>query len=185
MRFPFTKRFQSFRGDDSGATAIESAILFPLFFALSFTFFDMGAVMLRQITLNSAIDKVSRELRISGTLGTAPNASATELMDEYRRQVCERTFILNDCVNNLIVDMRPLTSTAAFPPARAPCAEQGPGGRAAPVTQYNQNATTEVFLVRVCAPSSQLMPGYGIGNYLSDSYGEIMIFSATAFLFET
>lgn len=185
MTRSFCRNFRSFRRDDSGATAIESAILFPIFFALSFTFFDMGAVMLRQITLNSAIDRVSRELRINGDLGTPASATAVDLMNEYKRRVCERTFILNDCENNLIVDMRPLTDKASFPSSRAPCAEQGPTGRARPATQYNQNTAKEVFLVRVCAPSNQMMPGYGIGNYLSDGYGEIMIYSATAFLFET
>ena len=145
----------------------------------------MGAVMLRQVTVNGAIDRVARELRIEGNLGVNPNATPDQLMAEFRKRVCDQTFILKNCMNNMIIDMRPVTDAASFPAANAPCAPRGPGGRARPATTYNQSATTEVMLVRICVPSGQLMPGYGIGNYLSDSYGEIMIFSATAFLFET
>ena len=174
-----------FRRDDEGATAMEFSLLMPIFFAIVFGFYDMGAVMLRQVMLNSAVDLVSRELRIAGTLDSS--IAPTDIngqIQEFRARVCGRSYMLNDCLNDLVIDMRPIPVGAPLPPRNAPCVNRGPGGTTQPVTTYNQNVTTLPVYVRVCAPSMAMIRNMGIGPFLENANGDVMIYADTAFLFE-
>lgn len=177
--------FRRFRRDESGSPAIEFALVMPFFFAFTFSFYDIGAVMLRQVTLNSSVDIVARELRVVGALAPSANSpGTTDVQQIFRERVCERAFLLNDCQNTLVVDMRPIPEGTPFPTTNAPCINRGPGGSSRPATTYNQNANDMLMYVRVCAPSRQMMPGFGVAKGMRDENGDIMIFSTTAFLWE-
>ena len=185
-----TPLLRRFRRNDEGTTAIEFALISPLLFAFLFAFWDLGAVMLRQVTLNSAVDVVSRNVRLTGDpipgqTWTTPN----EMMAQFTTAVCGRTYLLSNCEDTLVVDMRSIPPGGTFPPRSAPCIARPPGGGVSrPVTTFDPNATPNLVYVRVCAPSQALIKAqFGIASLqreLENDDGDIMIHASTAFLFE-
>lgn len=174
-----------FRREEEGTAAVEMALLLPLFLTFVFSFYDIGALMLRQATLSSSVDLTARELKLEGTLlpGNS-NPSAAQIMAAFRDRVCDRTYLLSDCTSELVIDMRPVPDAASFPALDAPCVQRGPGGPITPVTTFDQNASPEIMFIRVCAPSKSLFSGYGFGPAIQDANGDIMIRANTSFVYE-
>ena len=168
------------RRDESGATALEFAIVAPLFFALIFSFFDVGLLMLRDAVLSHAVDKAIREVRIDGEVTVA----------EFTSRVCERAYIFVDCENTVVVDVREVGSAAVtLPTGSAPCIDEtDPTLR--PSTEFQPNVTARIMYMRVCAVSAPLVTanfmGYNFAEYLAGGYqdGMARIVVNTAFMGE-
>ena len=96
------RRFARWAGDQSGATAVEFAIVAaPLFFML-FSILELAAVFLVTATLDNATTQAVRSIR-TGATQTSGGGSASSLRDS----ICsDLGWLQSTCSANLSVDVR-------------------------------------------------------------------------------
>ena len=178
------KLLSRFRRDERGAAAIEAAFIMPMFLIVVTAFYDIGALMLRQVTLRAGVEDGARLIRLNGTIDPAnPTPSPQELRDDYIALICGNVVLVRDCDSRLVIDMREIDVGGTFPSPSAPCVRTLPNGQ--PSTQFTNGVNnTKLVYVRVCAPSSTLFGNYGIAGRLQDANGDQMIRVKTAFLWE-
>ena len=164
------------RGDRAGATALEFALVAPMFFALLFSYYDVGLLMLRQVMLTHAVDKTMRDVRVS--------TSYVDL-DTFIGNVCDRAMILPACRNTLVVDLVPVGKRAvALPSGNAPCRDPAVSDMR-PHMRYQPNSPGRILFVRVCAVAKPILPGYSAARAMPvNSEGEVQIVTTTAFMGE-
>lgn len=174
------QRLRRVRRDDSGATALEFAIIAPLFFALMFSFYDVGILMLRDAMLSHAVDKSIREVRLGDDLSPA----------EFTERVCDRAFLLAKCKETLIVDTREVGGASiALPTGATPClSPTNPSLK--PATTFQPNVPSRIMYMRVCAVSAPMVTanflGYNFARHLAGGHqdGMARIVATTAYMGE-
>lgn len=93
---------------DQGAAAIEFALVSPIFLIVFLGIFEVGAVMLIQTSLETAILQVSRFGRTGDTVaGQSAQQTATSLAAQYSFGLVDPT--------KLVLTVTPYTSFAAIP----------------------------------------------------------------------
>jgi Flp pilus assembly pilin Flp len=80
-----------YRRSQSGVSAIEFALLAPLFFMLLMAIFEVGIMLFSEFTIQNNVTDASRMIR-TGEVRTE---------SEFRAQVCGRLANYLDCENNL------------------------------------------------------------------------------------
>lgn len=174
------QRWRRFRRDESGAAAVELAIIFPIFMGMTFAFYDTGAVMVRQAMLTSSLDRTVRDLRLNQTL--VAGGGVTTLQD-FRESVCSRAYLLGDCENTMLIEFTHIEDAGDFPANDAPCVDRSPSAPV-PVAQGNPGRSGETIFVRVCAPSQQLFPSLAVAPNLENEDGDILIRASNAYVNE-
>ena len=172
-----------FGRDTRGTAAVEFALVAPIFFALLFSFYDLGAMMLRQATLRAGMDAGARLIRIDGEIKAGRNLPG-QLRDDYAELICSYAKMVNNCRTNLILDMRQMAPGDAFPAPDAPCVPTLPDG--SPSTTFTSARSQNIVFVRACAKADTLFGSYvnGISSHLEDANGDVLVRAATAFVFE-
>lgn len=109
-------RFEAWAEDNSGATAVEFALIATPFFFLIFGLLEVSLIFIISTTLEFAMNDASRTIR-TGAFQNGGNVSEAA----FTAQVCGSLFSLLDC-NNLELDVRAFAnfSNAALPPALDP-----------------------------------------------------------------
>ena len=172
-----SERLREFRRNDEGTAAIEFTIIAPIFFAMMFSFYDVGMLMLRQVMLNQAVDMTMREVRIA----KPGEWDARRFIDT----VCGRTYVLPKCKATMMVDQQAVGRLAVNLPAdNVPC--RNPKNTTIAPMQYSPSSSGQVMFLRVCAVASPLLPGYAFARHLpTNSAGEVQIITTTAFMGES
>lgn len=88
---PVTRRFARFVRAGGGATAVEFAIVAPVFFFMVAVILEMGMMLLTEYTLQKAVENASRGIQI----GDVQNAGQTG--DQFRQAICDEADTLTDC----------------------------------------------------------------------------------------
>ena len=149
----FPRVLKRLRREDGNAT-IEFVILFPLFMMLFFSAFEIGLVMVRQVMLDRATDISVRALR----LGSWTNPTH----DQMKRNICNLAGILPDCMNNIMIELRPVSTTTWTPlPSNPTCVDKD--AVISPPITFNGGLQNEMMLVRVCALMKPMFPTTGLG----------------------
>ena len=170
---PTTEKFVE---KETGSASVEFVILFPIVFMFLIASFELGMLNLRHTMLERAVDLTVRDLR----LGNIPSPSQENL----RVAICSRAGILPDCLNNLMIELRPISkSTWALPSPNAQCVDRD--SEITPVTTVNAGAPDELMLVRACAVLDPLLPTTGLGAAINRTgTGEIFLVSSSVFVNE-
>ncbi|KKB77160.1 hypothetical protein VW35_15700 [Devosia soli] len=173
MRFWPKRSAKRLGRDTRGAAAVEFAMVVPLLFAVIFSIFEGGWIMLQSIMLDRAVDMTVRELRL-GTFA-APTHEA------MRQRVCDRAVVLLDCTQSLTLELIPITSgSASYPTDNARCVNRS--SPIAPTLRFNAGARSDIMFVRACLVVSPLTPGLGLGLALpKDETGAVRLISKSAF----
>jgi Flp pilus assembly protein TadG len=162
--------------DRSGATAIEFAILAPMFLATLFSVFEVGWLATKSNLLDRALDMTVRQMRIGSA--TAPTTQA-----QMKSMICSYMYLVSNCTSALTVEMTKITTAADFPSASAICLDRGSG--ISPVVSFTLGGRSDIVYVRACLVSDALMPFFGIAlNFHKDSRGGYSIVAASAFMNE-
>lgn len=172
--------WRRFRRNESGAAAVELAIIFPLFMGMTFVFYDTGAVMIRQAMLTSSLDRTVRDLRLEQTLRDDDNPTT---LQDFRDRVCGRAYLLSDCRNTMMIEFTKIEDENDFPAANAPCVDRSPNAPV-PVAQGNPGQAGETIFVRVCAPSKQMFPVLSVSSNMENADGDILIRASNAYVNE-
>ncbi|WP_062210328.1 TadE/TadG family type IV pilus assembly protein [Aureimonas sp. AU12] len=174
MRGCFTVR--TALGDRSGVTALEFALVAPLFLGLVFSTFEAGWMMTKATLLDRALDVTVRDIRIGGT-------GAPQTQSEIRDAVCAEALVFLDCAKSLTIEMNPVTTAADFPSTAATCIDRGAAVQ--PVVNFRAAQRSATVFIRACVVSDPLTPLLGLALHLpKDSRGGYRLESSGAFVAE-
>mgnify|MGYP000866597148 FL=1 len=162
--------------DEDGTATIPFIIFLPFFMLLVMSSLEMGTLMLRHVMLERALDISVRDLR----LGNWTNPTH----DDFKRVVCNRAGVIPDCMNVLLVELRPVSTVTWEPLASGPiCVDRAEPIK--PVTTFNPGVGDNMMLIRACAKFDPIFPTSGLGFQLPrDNTGAYALIAATAFVNE-
>ena len=164
------------RRADGSATA-EFAILFPLMISFLMMGAEAGFVSLQRIALERAMDLAARDVR----LGALPSGTTQQ---EFRERVCNRSIMLADCNNRLLLEMRSIdTQTWTLPPNDTACINLAEN--ITPATPFTVGAGESVMYLRACYLVRPIFPTTRLGLQLPlDAAGMFAIRATTGFVNE-
>ena len=140
-----------FRREEDGNSTVEFVILMPLVFTIFAAALETGLMMVRWSSIDRASDMVIRSLR----LGQYNNPDALLL----RREICDRTFMIENCFENTVVEIREINrATFLMPAIDAPCVTRT-DTVIQPVTQITPGQQNDLMLIRVCVTVDALFAG--------------------------
>lgn len=93
-----------FRGDGSGATAIEFAIVAAPFFALMVAIIEVALVYFASFTMENAVDRAGRLIRT----GQAQQQGMGET--QFKQNICDKVSGLPNCMAGLKIDVQKFDS---------------------------------------------------------------------------
>lgn len=96
----YRDRFEAWAEDNSGATAVEFALIAAPFFFLLFGLLEISLIFIVSTTLEHGLTEASRDIR-TGSF----QQSGSQLAD-FEQNVCDELFGLLDCDNQLHLDVR-------------------------------------------------------------------------------
>lgn len=99
-RHPRQSLFRRFKKDQSGANAVEFAIIAAPFLVLLIGLFEICLIFIATTTMEHGIAEAARRIR-TGELQES-GASA----ESFKKLICDNTFGILDCGNRLKVDVR-------------------------------------------------------------------------------
>ena len=174
------RMFRRAARDESGSATIPFVMMVPMFIILVLSSLEMGMVMIRHVMLERALDMSVRELRL-GLWVTPPNTNPSA---ELRRRVCNLAGLIPNCMNALLIELRPVSKTTWQPLSSGPvCVDRAMAVQ--PVTEFITGGSNEMMLIRACAKFVPMFPLTGMGfNLPKDSTGAYALVAATAFVNE-
>jgi Flp pilus assembly protein TadG len=177
-RFLHRRRSSRFARDESGTSSIEFVILFPIFMTIFFAGFETGLLMLRNAMLERSTDLAVRDLR----LGTP----VPPTFEEFKTQICENTFFIENCMERVQVQLRPVSMTTWGPlEGDARCRDVESEIDPYDQTEYSVGANNELMMVRICVLFRPIFPGVGHGLSLRyDGEGNYAMVATSAFVNE-
>jgi hypothetical protein len=161
-----------FRRNTLGASAVEFALVLPVFLALVLSTFEAGWLMVQSIMIDHALDKTIRDLRIGLIADTS--------MQNVRKIVCSKARVLIRCERSLALEFIPITSAADYPTDNARCIDRT--SEIEPVLRFNPGARMQTVYVRACFVVNPITPFLGAGMSLPvDQRGEHRLIATSAF----
>jgi Flp pilus assembly protein TadG len=94
------KALRRFRRNRRGSTAVEFALVAPVFFALLFAIIEIAMVFFASQVLETITQDSARTIMT----GQAQNASLTQ--SQFKTAVCARIGVLFDCANGIYIDVQ-------------------------------------------------------------------------------
>lgn len=177
MRNLFKSLIHSLRSDQSGAASVELVLVFPIFFMVFVSAFEVAMMNARAVMLERATDIVVRDLRLNAS-GTDPD------YDTILTNVCNLTMMIPDCAQTVKIQMNPVDQDNwTTMPSEVDCIKRDEDIE--PVIQFVNGQENELMLVRVCAVLDPFFPTVGIGRSMpKDSSGGYIVIASSAFVNE-
>ena len=153
-----------------GATAIEAAMIMPLFFGMVFSTFEIGFFFYRTATIEAVATDAARLV----ITGRAPQAGTVEGRDCatgsacFYDTICERVDTFGDCQTQLTVEVRSfetMVEAAAYDVA-ATCANAAGYEKAA--MEYDPGDRNAYAMVRICFNVKSFNPMLGLNMAKND-----------------
>lgn len=176
-RLRFLKwRLRDFTIAATGVAAIEFGVVGPVFLALVFGTFETGGLLVRSMTLDRALDKAVRVVRVKGGVTTISQA-------QFRDMVCDGLLMFSSgCKTNLTVEMTVVKSTAGFPSASAPCVSRVAPN---PTVNYSSGSRSDMIYVRSCLLVDPMLPLIASGlGFPRNASGGFHVISTSGFMNE-
>ena len=160
------------RGDRSGSTAIEFAIVAMPFLMLLYGIIGVALFFFTTFALENALEQAARLIRT----GQAQQAGMTDV--QFKAKVCELMPRYVDCGNKLLVNVRNYAEADLTPVVtQGECLNNG---SLTNVTTYAPGAASQVVLVTLCYEweFARIVPFINLGNM---DGGSRLIQAATVF----
>lgn len=135
-------RLEALRRDESGATAIEFAMVSFPFLALLFGIIAVGLFFFTTFSLENAVEQASRPIRT----GEAQTAGMTK--DQFKTKVCEKLPAYVDCGGKLRINVQNYNLGAVIVPPS--CLDAGGNLVPAAGTPYAPGTANQIMLVTAC-----------------------------------
>lgn len=165
------RRLQTRRG---GATAVEFALVAPIFFGLIFSILEAGWIMSKITLLDRAVVNSARLIYT----GQAPDQDALEQL------ICDEAVIISDCRQNINVELFVMDDFTTQPDTDVGCSDAN-NPAIQPAVHYSSGAGSDIVLMRVCLTTAVFTPGLGFGlNLAHGSNNTFELVSSIAFMNE-
>lgn len=174
MRRFETKRGRRFLKCRSGSSAVEFALVAPIFFALTFSILEAGYFFFIESAVEAANAKAARLIRT----GQAQTNSISR--DAFFDEICNVVKLFGDCNQRLTVDVARFSTFAelAADVAAPVCRDADPDQVSA--IPYQAGGARDIVRVRVCYLHKSFNPGLGL-NLEKAKGGAVKMFSTTIF----
>jgi len=170
-------RLNRFVKEDVGAMhTVEFAVMFPLLCAALLFGVELTTHSNRQFQLDRGLEVTTRAIRLH--TGSALSHA------QVKQSICDNAGGLNDCVENLKLEMIPMNPRAFTSLPSTPDCTSAPAP-ATPVRGWSVGQQHELMLMRACYQYDPVMPFIGLGRELADdSNGKGTMVSISAFVQE-
>lgn len=174
MKRSSTRRGSRFLNCRAGSSAVEFALVAPLFFALTFSVLEAGYFFFIESAVEAANAKAARLIRT----GQAQTNSISR--DAFFDEICDVVKLFGDCNERLTVDVARFSTFAdlAADVAAPVCRDADPDAVAA--IPYQAGGARDIVRVRVCYLHKSFNPGLGL-NLEKAKGGAVKMFSTTIF----
>ncbi len=162
------------RAQDGSAT-IEFLVVFPFFFTLFLSTFELGMLTARQVMLDRGLDLTVREVRLGQTEVSQANLKA---------RICENALILPDCVAQMRLEMQPLNPRNwQNIPDQADCIDRDDDSK--PVRSFSAGVENQLMILRACSLFDPFFPTSGFGAVIPrESADAYALLSTSSFVVE-
>jgi hypothetical protein len=162
---------------EDGSATIEFVIMFPLVMSILLMGIEAGMTSVQRIALERAVDLSVRSVRLG-------KVSDTFSHDEFRDDVCDRSAVLRNCTERLLIEMRRIdTASWNFPQESNDCVDLAASIQ--PVTAFTAGASENVMYLRACYLVEPIFPTTPLGLRLPlDSSGMYALRTTTGFVNE-
>lgn len=169
-----TRLLPTFLRDRRGVTALEFAIVGPVFIAMLFSMIETGWLMTKIAMLDNATSQAARDIYT----GNAPTQQALE------EAICERATVFIDCTANISVELVEI-SDFGDRPSTAPDCRDSANPSYTPATSYAAANSADIMFIRVCVTTPVITPALGFGLSLPKTpTGRYQVVSSFAFMNE-
>ena len=160
-----------------GSAQVEFVVMVPLLFSIFFMGVEAGVLQMRQVMLDRALDMAIRDLRL-GALGSTPDH------DNVRDAICDHSFLIPNCNDNLALELTPINLTTwTTPQVSIECVDRETD--ITPVNTMTQAGSVRPTLVRACLIVDLIFPTSRLGLRLStDSQGGFRMVAASFYINE-
>lgn len=161
--------FKRFGRDRRGVTAIETAMIAPIFFAIVFSCFEVGNVFFKQSVIEQAAHSAARQVRVGRAVAAnyvnespAPGECASG-RECFYQDVCDRLDMFGNCQNRLSIEVRQFESFADLI-ANGDSAMRCPNDPeyVFDAQPYDPGDRNEVIRVRICYVIKTFNPAVGL-----------------------
>ena len=168
------------RKDKGGVAAIEFAMLFPIFLALSFFILESSWYFTRVIMFDNSVRQLTKDIYIN-SVGTS-GLTATDL----EKQICDNFFLSGpDCETNLVLELTEVVGLTTLPTDEAECISFDADNQVVrPVVGFNVGIETSTIFLRACYSTEFFFPGLGFALRVATTDNRHNIISSTAFVNE-
>lgn len=157
-------RDRAFRTDDRGATALEFALVAPMFIALLVATIEIGVLEVMSSNLDAAVMVAARKIR---TGASDRPASSTEFVNLICAKMVDNP---TDCRNRLATSVQ---RVATFSSAQS-------AADATPTGQFDAGGPGDIILVRTTYRWPLMLPMYA-GNFQLAGPNEALLDARAAF----
>lgn len=169
-------RIRSLLRRENGNATIEFALFFPMLVTMLLSTVELGILTIRNVMLEHAVDLTVRDLR----LGKINNPTQAKI----RYLICERSSVVADCENRLLIELRPV-STVTWTPLASDTTCKNRDENINPAVEFNPGISHEMVLIRVCAVFKPVFPSTTLGMQLArDDLGGYALVASSAFVNE-
>ncbi|MEP6355570.1 MAG: TadE/TadG family type IV pilus assembly protein [Hyphomicrobiales bacterium] len=175
----FKKKTEPFVKSESGVTAIEFALLAPVFFIIVISILEVGYTFSKVAMLNYSVSVATKDIYI----GKASNNEITH--DKIEQNICDNMSVLagSNCTENLLLELITINDVTDLPNDNAQCRDEALNIN--PVVQFDPGGSSETVFMRVCFLTNVLVPGIGFGLQLPlEASGKYAIIASSAFVNE-
>jgi Flp pilus assembly protein TadG len=161
------KALRRFRRNRRGATAVEFALVAPVFFGLLFAIIEVALVFFASQVLETVTQDSARMIMT----GQAQTAAYTQT--QFKTYVCGKIGVLFDCTNGIYIDVQ---NYPAF--TNVSIADPITGGNFVPPNNYNPGVQGDIVVVRLFYQWPLIVTGLGFN--ISNLNGSKRLLTATA-----
>ena len=169
------KSLKRLHRNNEGATAVEYAIIGPIFFALLFAAVELGLILTKTSLLEMSASDISKTIYI----GAAANGDVSK--EDLEKEVCDLVGIVDpNCLDNLAIELTEVPSFLAIPQSDAKCIDKDEPIN--PTVSFDPGSADSIVYMRICLTTGIFTPGLGFGLALPKTdNGKIQIVSSLAF----
>lgn len=184
------RRIMGLTREEDGNATVEFVVIFPIYMMLMAMSFELSLITLRQTLLERGLDIAVRDIRL-GTGEYAQNgteeeneAAAEEYHDKIKDRICEQSFGIGNCEQNLKLEMVRTSMRSFTPPGdTVMCTDRSEKGKATYHLEPGQQ--NDLMFLRACLKYDPLFPAWQLARALkADPNGQLAITSMSAFVME-
>ena len=170
------RHIKHFSRNEDGVATLEFVIAFPFVFAMIVATFDAGLLMMKYVVLENALDRVVRDVRLTGI------ANGQAGVTFFKQEVCTIAQLIKNCQTNLHVEMTPIDTSSTFNPSAVTCVDRNANNP--PATTFTTGAPDDIVYIRACLVVDRYFPSALSGIFTVDASGGIQLIADSAYVVE-